>query len=230
MESIVLAAERRSTVGRPVVQIRRLKNIPAVLYGHGITNANVTLNGVAFLKVYRQAGSSSLVDLVVDGGQPTKVLIHEIQRHPTTGDVIHVDLYQVRMTEKLETEIDLEFVGESPAVREQGGILVRPLDKVHVRCLPADLVPSLSVDISKLDSFDAKIHVSDLVVPPGLEILDKPEEMIANVTPPRSEEELKALDEQTVESDAVAAVGDVEKEKKPDEEAVDEAPATTEKA
>ena len=223
MQTFSLQASTRSATGKRAHTIIRNRRIPAVLYGHGIKNQNLELDPVAFQKLLRDAGTSSLVDLQVGDGAAVKVLIHDVQRHPTKSDVIHVDFYQVKMTEKLQTEIELEVAGESPAVKEQGGILVRALDKLKVECLPADLVPSITVDISALKTFEDRIRVSDLNIPKGITILDHQDEIVATVTPPRSEEEIAALSSEVTED--VTAVAAVEKEKPADEaEGGEEAP------
>lgn len=225
MDTLTLPARLRTAVGKKANSVRRMKSIPAVLYGHGITNQNLEIDGIAFQKVFRQAGSSSLVDLVIDSQSPIRVLIHDIQRHPTLTSVIHVDLYQVKMTEKLETDIDLHIVGESPAVKEHGGILVRVIDKVKVSCLPADLVPAISVDISQLKNFDDRIAIKDLTIPKGITILDDAETVVTTVTRPRTDAELEALNAAVTED--VAAVEKVEAPKADadDDGAADEAPA-----
>lgn len=213
--TIALTAQPRTELGKPVDRLRRARMIPAVVYGHNLPSRPVSLDMGAFDAAYKRAGSSSLIDLTVGDSGPVKALIHAVQRHPTTRRVLHVDLYQVRMSEKLEADIELNFIGESPAVKEQGGIFVRSLDKVKVTCLPADLVPSIDVDISPLKTFEDRLHVSDLVAPKGVTILDKAEEVVASVTPPRSEEELASLSEKVEEN--VEAV-EVEKKEKPAEE------------
>jgi len=216
-----LMAVRRTALGKQNAAGRHQYRVPAVLYGHGITNQNLEVNERELLKIYRLAGASSLVDLKIDQAAPIKVLIHALQRHPVTPRVMHVDFYQVKMSEKLQTDIELNFIGESPAIKELGGILVRALDKVKVESLPGDLVPTIEVDISALQTFEDRIRVADLKRPAGLTILDNAEEIVATVTPPRSEAELEALSGK-VEED-VAAVGVVEKPVKEDEA---EEPAT----
>lgn len=202
--------------------------IPAVLYGHGVKNENLEIETLALQKIYRQAGSSTLVDLRVDDRTPVKVLIHDVQRDPLRQDITHVDFYQVKMTEKLQADIELEFVGESVAVKEQGGILVRALDRVKVECLPGDLIASLPVDISRLKTFEDRIHVADLAVPKGITVLDRGDEVVVSVTPPRSQAELDELT--TAVAEDVSAVEQVEKkpteEETPAEPAAPEAPTT----
>ncbi len=221
MDTIVLKADRRTIEGKATKKLRQANSLPAVVYGHGVPSRSVTVDAIDFQKAYRTAGSSSLVDLAIDGAAPVKVLIHAVQPHTTKSTPIHIDFYQVRMTEKVQTDIDLNFIGESAAVKEAGGILIRTLDQVKVECLPGDLVPAIDVDLSALKTFTDRIHVKDIVIPTGITILDGGEEVVASVTPPRSEEELASLSEK-VEVD-VAAVEKVET-KKAEEEPVEGEP------
>jgi large subunit ribosomal protein L25 len=222
MSSIILNVKPRTTLGKRVDVLRRERTIPAVMYGNQVASQSVSISAGEFEAVLKQAGTSSLIDVVVDSGTPIKALIHGIQRHPTTGRVIHADLYQVRMTEKLEADIDLNFIGESPAVKELGGIFVHAMDKVKVSCLPSDLVPAIDVDISVLKTFEDRIHVSDIVVPSGMTVMDKAEEVVASVTPPRSEAELASLSEKVEEN--VESVEVAKKEKPADDAEGEEAP------
>lgn len=225
-EPLVLHVRRRQEVGRHRVQALQSKGfIPAVIYGRGQPSLSLMVANMPFQKVFQQSGESSLIDLIVDEGSPVKVLIHDIQRHPLSHNITHIDFYQVRMDEKIRTEVELFFEGTPPAVKELRGILVKNLTHVKVECLPSDLPHVLSVDISGLKTFDDQIRVADLSLPNGVQILDQPTETVVTVAPPRSEEELKALEEKVVE-----AVETVEVTGKPKEEAEAEAAPETEKA
>lgn len=136
-----------------------------------------------------------------------------------TSRFVHADFFEVRMDEAIEADIPLEFVGEAPAVREHGGVLVRALEAVEVSALPADLPHTLPVDLSSLATFDDVIKIKDIVIPAKVTVKDDPETVVALVEAPRSEAELEKLDEK-VEAD----VTKVEKaEKKPEEEVPAEA-------
>lgn len=208
---IALAATRRDVFGKHTKTLRRRGATPAVLYGHGTPSQPLTVDAHTFAGAYAQAGATSLVDLSVDGGPSVKVLIQEVQRDAVNDRVLHVDFHQVSMTEAVEAEIPLAFVGESPAVKEQGGVVIKSLDQVKVRCLPGDLVPSIAVDIAALKTFADAIHVRDLVRPKGLQVIDHGDEVVATVAPPRSEAELKSLEEKVeVSVEAVEVVGQKE--------------------
>jgi len=192
-EKINLKCTPREILGKKVKSLRGEKKIPAVVYGKEITSKPVTVDAKVFKSIYEKAGTSTLVTLDINGEDKTRrVLIHEPQNNPVTGDPIHVDFYQVNMKEKIRTEIPLEFVGESPAAIDLEGNLITNKDTIEVECLPEDLVSQIDVDISNIKTFDDSIFISDLNIPSGIEILDDPEEVIVSVTEPRSEEEIEA--------------------------------------
>lgn len=173
-------------------QLRAKAKLPAVLYGFDVKNTPLTLDFKEFRKVYNQAGGNTLVELEIEGQKPVRVLIHDVQLTKVYDEPAHVDLFAVNLKEKVETEIPLNFVGESPAVEDMEGNLVTNKTEVTVKALPTDLVSEIDVDISVLKTFEDIIRISDLKVPATLEIMDEPEEVVALVNEPRSEEELEA--------------------------------------
>ncbi len=227
MDTISLSAESRTTLGKQSGQLRRQGKIPAVMYGHGKASVSLTLDQREFERVFAKAGESSLVDLKVGNEAPVKVLIQDVQFHPVTDRILHADFHAVSMTEKIETEIGLKFEGEPVAVKELGGVLLSNLETLKIECLPGDLVHEIVVSLEPLKTFDDQIRAGDLVLPKGITLLEKPETVVALVTPPRTEEELKELDAEVVEN-----VTEVESAKpKPeaeDAEAAPEAPAAKE--
>lgn len=222
MTTLTLHATTRDVRGKKNKSLRTSGTLPGVLYGHGVQPRALSVANGEFVRIYRKAGESTLIDLTVDDATPTKVIVQDVQRHPISGAVIHVDFHQVSMTEKLHTEIPLSFVGESRAVKELGGILVKNLGQVKVEALPGDLVPEIPVDISALATFDNIIYVRDLALPKGIAVREGTDEVVALVTPPRSEAELAELEKATV--DEKAAVEGVEgvKDKEPEGEAAAE--------
>lgn len=216
MEPLVLAAKRRTLQGKAVAKLRHEQCIPAVLYGHDVAPVSLAVAQRDFSRVFRQAGESTLLDLRVEDMQPVKVLIHDMQHHPLSGTPLHIDFYQVRMDEKITADIPFRFIGESPAVKELGGVLVKNADHLKISCLPGDLVSELIVDISTLKTFDDAVRIQEVRIPAGLDVLEKGDAVIATVIPPRSEEELKALEEKPEED--IEAVEKVEKKLKEAEE------------
>lgn len=210
MDTLKLSADVRSVTGKKVSGLRRDGKTPVVLYGHGVKPTSLTVDAKALSLAWKQAGGSALIDLVIDSKAPVKVLMHDVQEHHVDGRLLHADFYQVKMTEKLETEIPLKFVGESPAVKDLEGNLITEKDALEIRCLPGDLVPEFEVDISILKTFDDVITVADVKVPSTIEILNDPEETIVLVTPPRSEEELEAELAEPVSAQEQAGIAEIE--------------------
>jgi len=196
-------------------KIRKEGFVPAILYGKDFDNINLQVDKVLFARLFKEAGSSNIIDLSIDEKNQEKVLIQDVQVDPVTEEIVHIDFYKVNMKQKIKTEIPLEFVGESVLVVEQEGSFITNKSEVSVECLPTDLVNHIKIDISGLTNFEQNIKVVDIKSPNGIEILDDPEEVVAMVQPPRSEEELEALEEEVIED--VEAV-EVEEKGKEDEE------------
>ncbi|MBU1179820.1 50S ribosomal protein L25 [Patescibacteria group bacterium] len=170
--------------------LRAEGKIPAELYGPEIKNQTLVLDYNEFETAYDEAGESSLVTLKTPDGKDFNILIGEVQKDPVKDRFIHVDLRQVSMTEKIEAEATLVFVGEAPAVKELGGIFAPAQSTLVIKALPADLVNEIEVDISTLTTFDDKITVADIKLPQGVEAVDEPDVMIANITQQQEEEEV----------------------------------------
>lgn len=190
-----LAAQTREKLGRAVKSLRREGFIPAELYGHGLTNIHLAVDAKEFRKVFKEAGENTIVTLSLPmgpKGTPEKhsVLVHDIVRHPLQGHITHIDFYQVRMDEKLTAHVPIEFIGEAPAVKEQGGLLNRTLTEIEVEALPKDLPHRFTLDLSALKELNQSLYVKDLVVPKGVEILAELGMPIITVTGRMKEEEV----------------------------------------
>lgn len=216
MEAIKLALQKRDTKVKPK-QLRLKSLVPGVIYGHDVENRNVMADYNSFAKAFRAAGESTLLDLELEGDGTVKALVKDWQVEPLSNRYTHVDFYQVNLKEKLKTEIPLNFVGEAPAVKALGGSLVKSFDSVLVECLPTDLVHQIDVDVSNLKTFEDMIHVSDLNVPAGMEIMEAADAVVATVEAPMTEDELKALESATPAD--VTAIKTEAEEKKAAEEA-----------
>lgn len=207
MQSLSLASQPRTETKKAVLALRQQDKIPAIVYGHGFAQAQITIGYGEFEKVYKQAGNSTLVDLDLGTGAPVKVLIKEVQREPMNDRITHADFHVVRTDEKLKIDIILHFNNIAPAVKDLGGILVTPITKLEVACLPKDLVHEIEVDISNLKTFDDVIRVCDIALPAGILALSHAEEVVALVQPPRTEQELASLEEKPVAAAAPEKVG-----------------------
>lgn len=221
MEKIILKAKKREVTGRQVKELRKKGLVPAVLYGKKNESTNIEFDLKTFDTVYKKAGTSSLIDLKVDEKPEIKVLVQDIQWDPISNQTIHADLYAIQMDEKITTEIPIKFTGVSPAVKDQEGNFISNYDDIEVECLPGDLIPEIVVDISSLKTFDDQIKVSDLNIPEKIKVLVEPDEVVALVNAPRSEEELEALEEEAAADTEKEVVEKMEEEAKAKQDAKD---------
>src|SRR3989344_7505739 len=223
MQTLNLDAKKRTVLGKAVKGLREAGFVPAELYGNGVDNIHLELNEIEFGKVYKEGGENTIVNIKFDG-ESRPALIHDVHLDQVNQKVLAVDLYQVNLTEKITTNVPLEFVGESNAVVELGGVLIRALDEIEVEALPMNIPHSIQVDISVLDDFTKSIIVSDLKIEGDFEIKTDPDAGVASVAEPRVEE-VEPVKEMSVEDIEVEAKGkkDSEEEEgtpseKPEEE------------
>ncbi|MFC1687531.1 50S ribosomal protein L25 [Patescibacteria group bacterium] len=212
MKQLLIEATKRDITKEKNSALRSRNMIPAVVYGHDRESTAISVSYIPFEKVQKDV-KGNLIDLKIDSEQPVKVLIQEVQTDPVNGKFKHVDFHQVNLMEKLTTDISLNFIGESKAVKELGGVLIKSHTSLRVECLAKDLVDSIEVDITKLKTFDDMVRIQDLSIPQGLEVKQKLDDVVALVQPPRTEEELKALEDKVegeVEKVEVAEKGKIE--------------------
>ena len=213
----ILSATLRTTK-RAKDELAKLR-IPAVLYGQGVVPQSLSLPKTEFSRVFAAAGSSSLIDVQIAGGETVKAVIKAVQGHVLSLEPVHVDLHQVRMDQMMTAEVSLKFVGESPAVKVHGGTLIKSMDSVTVRCLPGNLPHEIDVDLSVLVTPENAITVGSLVLPKGVEIENEASATIATVAAALTEDQLKKMEESSV-GDVTAVKSDVE-EKRIAKEAAD---------
>lgn len=193
-----LQVSERTALGRKVRQLRNEGMIPAELYGHGIANMHLAVGKNDFVNIYKKAGESSIINLVI-GKERCPVLIQSVQLDPNTSMFSHVDFYQVRMDEVIRAEVPIVFIGESAAVKSLGGILVRTLQGLPVESLPGDLPHEIEVDISRLAELDSALYVKDITLPKGVKAMIAEGTAVVSVAAPKAEEEV-AAPEVTVDS------------------------------
>jgi large subunit ribosomal protein L25 len=202
-----LAATSRDVTGKKVSYLRRDGKLPAVVYGRGLDSDNVTVDAHEFELLRRHAGPNTLIDLSVDGKKSTPILVHDVQLHRVTRQPLHADLYVVRMTDELTVDVALVAEGESEAIENAGGTLMRAIEHVRVRALPDHLPQSIHYSIESLKTFDDAIHVRDLEIPADATLLTDLEEVVAKVLPPRVEEEVTPTAEAEGEGEGAEGEG-----------------------
>ncbi len=219
MEQVELTAEKRTVFGKKTKRLRKAGLIPATLYGPETEAMSLQVSELELRGVLNIAGTNQLIRLRIEGAdEPSMILAREIQRDVITHSLLHVDLYQVVMTEKITAEIPLDFVGEAPAVAADEGLLMRGLDSVEVECLPGALVDAIEVDVSVLEEIDQAIHVKDLVVDDSIEILTSPDEVVAKVLLVKEEVFEEVVEEEEIVAPEVEFIAPEEREYIPEEE------------
>ena len=216
MEEILLNTERRAITGKKVQLLRHQGYVPAVVYGHHTKPIALKVEERALGQVLRQAGSNRLIALKVKGIKDLKhVLVRELQRDVITHASLHVDFYEVVMTEKVEAEVPIVLIGEPLPVTQGEGILLRGADTLRISCLPGDLPAQVEVSLADLSAIDQAIIVRDLQLDDAIEVLSEPDELIAKVLPLEAElveieipvaevpeEEVEAEEEEVPEAEA----------------------------
>jgi large subunit ribosomal protein L25 len=200
-----LAAEPRDVTGKKVAVLRRAGRLPGVVFGHGISSENVSVDAHDFELLRRNAGQNALIDLSVHGKAARPVLVHGVQVHPVHRHPLHVDLFLVRMTEELIVDVPLVATGTSLAIENLNGTLLHPIESVRVRALPDHLPQSIEYSIDGLVDFDAVVKVSDLEIPDDVTLLTDAEEIVAKVLASRLQTEVEAEKAEEAEAAAEAA-------------------------
>jgi large subunit ribosomal protein L25 len=229
MESVPLKAYPRTQTRRGgAKRLRAAGRVPAVIYGRQAKPQNLEVSAREIEElIHRSVSENLLVDLSVENDARARrlALVQEIQHHPQEGNVLHVDFHEVTENEKVTVHVPLETAGEAVGVKTGGGVLEHVLFKVKVRALPKDLPEQIVVDVSQLELGKA-IHLGEIKVPPGVEILGDKKIPVIAVAVPRAEVEETVTPEEV----EVVSAADVEmiKEKK-EEIAEGTAPAKGEK-
>lgn len=165
-----LSAQKRTVTGRKVKKLRAAGIVPATVYGKKTASQTIEIDNKTFLSVYQKAGDTQLVDLKIDG-KKLPVLIHQIQSHPISRAILHVDFLAVDLKQKVKVHVTIVAVGVSPAAKDKLGALLNPVQELEIECLPSDIPAHIEVDISALSKIDDAIKVSDLKVADNVTVL-----------------------------------------------------------
>ena len=206
---ITIQGNMRSKANR-VGEVRANGQVPAVVYGAGTPSTSLSVPAQQFIKIFKEAGESEIINLELDG-KKLNVLIHEVQWHPVKDTPMHVDFYVVDMNKEIEVAVPIIFDGMSEAIK-QGGVLVKVLHELEIRSMPKNLPHEIIVDLSMLVNLHDQVQVKDLKIPTGVEILNDADDVICIAEPAAIEEE----EAPTTEIDLTKI--EVEKKGKKDEE------------
>lgn len=210
-----LAADTRKIFGKKVRFLRRQGITPTHLYGHNVEPLPLQCDTVQLRKVLARTGTTGLIELKVDKARKTRaVMTREIQKDAQTGELIHVDFYQVRMEEKIRVEVPIVPIGEAPALKIKENFLAHELDTLSIECLPNEIPAQIELDISILEEAEQSIHVSDIVLGDNITVITNPEQLVMKISTGFVEKE--AVGE---EPEAVPAEGEAAPEEKPGEKA-----------
>lgn len=220
-DKLKLKVASRKLTGRKVKQLRREGILPANIYGKGVNSASIQLPVKEFTLAFKQVGETGILELVLNKEtKPRPVLIHNVQQHPVTDEILHVDFRQVDLTQTVAVQIPVEIIGESPAIT-QGGVLIQLINEVEVEALPADLPDKFTLDVSNLMEIGQGYNLKDLKIPSKVKLLaENLEELVVKVESPTKEEE-KPIEEVPAEGEEAAAPAEGEeapealKEEKP---------------
>ena len=160
MEELELQTATREILGKKVRFLRRQGVIPVHLFGHGIESVALQCDVAQLQQVMAEAGKTKIISLKLDKAKkPRNVMVREIQRNPLTGELLHVDFYQVRMEEKIQVAVPIVLVGEAPALKSKENRLLHELNSLDIECLPDKVPANIEVDISSLTEAGQSIRV-----------------------------------------------------------------------
>ena len=190
-----IEAQKRTIFGKKTKELRSGGVLPAVVYGKGGDSAPLSISASDFLKVWRLSGESTIINLSLVGDKAKNVLIHDIAFDSVTGTPIHVDFFEVSADKPIKAHVALSFIGESPAVKSEGGVLVKVMHEIEIEALPKDLPHEIQVDLSQLKQFSDSILLKDITLPKNVTLHGDQNALIVKVTAPRSEAEMATLTE-----------------------------------
>jgi len=182
MDNLSLKANSRNITGKGVRFLRREGVTPLHLFGHGVESLALQSETISLEKVLAAAGETRLISLSLNKERRVRpVLVREIQRDPLSGNLVHVDLYQVNMDEKIESEVPIVLTGKAPALDDKSNMMLQELDTLNIESLPDKIPASIKVDVSSLTAAGQVKRVKDINVDPEIVITTNPETIIAAI-------------------------------------------------
>lgn len=197
-----IQTEPRIIFGKRLAKSKKEGKLPVVVYGKGQESISLFVSFGDFMKVWKEAGESTIVELKGENfKKPVSVVIQDVKIDPSTNKPVHADFYKVDMDKPIQVEVPLVFEGISLAVKELGGVLVKVIHDLEIEALPKNLPHEIKVDISKLVTFEDHITIGDLSLPVGVTAIEKPEEIVVLVEQPKEEvdEPVRTIDDIAVE-------------------------------
>ncbi len=188
-DAVQLTLQQRSVIGKKVKRIRQEGLVPGNVYGRGLESVSVQAPLVEVQQVFRSVPRNSVVTVQIEGETGTRpVVLRKVDRNPLTGEIRHVELYQVDLSRVIQSQALIVITGQSEAVHN-GGTLVQALDTLRLEALPLDMPAEVTVDISTLLNFGDVVHVGDVELPVNVRALLDDAAQVLSVVAPRLEEE-----------------------------------------
>lgn len=212
--TLTLTAESRDSKTN-LDQLRAQGKVPAVFYGSQADTTSITIDEMAFRKVYREAGESTVITLKTDAGD-VEVLVQDYQLHPVKDQVLHVDFKAIVAGEAVTVNVSLEFTGEAPVEKSGQGTINTVLQEIEIEALPKDLPSHLEVDISSIENVSDHILAKDITLPAGVTLVTDPNEPVVVASGIREETDDEGSTE--IDFDSIQASGEKAKEEPSDEE------------
>jgi large subunit ribosomal protein L25 len=184
VEQIELQVSTRKLLGKKSRFLRRQGITPVHLFGYDTEPMALQCETVRLKQVLKTAGKTKLVGLTVDKHKkPRNVVVREVQKNAISGELVHVDFFQVSMEEKIKVDVPLVLVGEAPALKVKSNMMAQDLSAVEIECLPDRIPETIQVDISVLVEDDQSIQVKDLVLGEGVVALTNPAQVVVRIAP-----------------------------------------------
>lgn len=182
-----LIAKNRTVLGKKTSVLRASGWIPAELYGHGVPNVHLSISAKEFAKMERAGSSHAVITLVTDDGKKHSAIISDIVRDHLSENIFALDFHKIRMDEKIQTRVSVEFTGEAPASKE-GFVVVKVMNEMEVEALPKDLPHHITVDLSALVGVGSTVHIEDIKLPHGVKIIATSNAVVATIAEKAKEE------------------------------------------
>jgi large subunit ribosomal protein L25 len=219
MDSPTLALSKREVIGKKVKTLRREGVTPVHMYGSKIVSSSLQAEQKSLGRILLQVGRNVPLNVKVEGLDDENIcFVREVQRHPVTEEILHVDFLRVEATQTVSVDIPVILEGMAPAVRNLGGTLLQPMQVISVESLPMNMPASIIIDVSELDDFEKAIRVKDVHIAADVTVLSDESEMVARVVPPRIEEEdvVVGEDEEVLEEGGMSEDEEVNTETEPE--------------
>ena len=211
MTNLNLQAAKRDILGKKTRFLRRQGITPTHIFGHDIKSLALQCSTAELQRIIAQGGTTRLIDInIEEEKKPRSAFIREIQRDAISGQLLHVDFYQIKKTEKITADIPIILVGEAPAVKSKENMIEQLLTQLGVSCLPDKIPPQIDIDLSTLEEAGQAIHVSDIVLDPEITITTDPDQPVVKVSRIKvaleKEEVAEEVEVEEVEAEAAEAV------------------------